>query len=198
MNPLEERLRSRFEWGLTIDITPPDWETRCAILQQKAIDENMKVDDEVIYLIAEKVCTNIRELEGTLNKVINLARLTRRNHVDMPLAREALKTLLQNAEQIKLTNSYVQKIVSEYYQITVEDMKSAKKDRYIARPRMVAMYLCRELVGTTLPQIGRDFGGRDHTTVMHACKTIANARKTEAQLERSVADLENTLKPGGK
>jgi len=198
LNPLEERLRSRFEWGLTIDITPPDWETRCAILQQKAIDENMKVDDEVIYLIAEKVCTNIRELEGTLNKVINLARLTRRNHVDMPLAREALKTLLQNAEQIKLTNSYVQKIVSEYYQITVEDMKSAKKDRYIARPRMVAMYLCRELVGTTLPQIGRDFGGRDHTTVMHACKTIAAARKTEAQLERSVADLENTLKPGGK
>ncbi len=197
LNPLEERLRSRFEWGLITDIQPPDWETRCAILQQKAINEQMELDDEVAYFIADKVRANIRELEGALNKVIYYTQLSQKRHIDMAIAKEALRGVLPEDEPPKLTISLIQKAVADYYQITVEDLKGKKKDRFVTYPRQVAMYLCRELMGATQPQIGRDFGNRDHTTVIHACTRIAEARSTDPQLERGLNEITAILK-GGK
>ena len=193
INPLEERLRSRFEWGLITDIQPPDWETRCAILQRKALSEHIKVDNEVISLIADNIKTNIRELEGALNKVIYSCIIHKRSYADMEFAKEALKEILVPDAPPKLTINNVQKLVADYYQISIEDMKGKKKDRYIAFPRQIAMFLCRELVGATTPQIGRDFGGRDHTTVMYACEKIGTARKTDPQLDRSLNDIEKML-----
>lgn len=193
INPLEERLRSRFEWGLITDIQPPDWETRCAILQRKALSEHIKVDNEVITLIADKIKTNIRELEGALNKVIYSCVIHKRNHADLEFAKEALKEILVPDAPPKLTVNSVQKIVADYYQISIDDMKSKKKDRYIAFPRQIAMYICRELVGATTPQIGRDFGGRDHTTVMYACDKINSARKNDPQLDHSLQEIEKML-----
>lgn len=194
LNPLEERLRSRFEWGLITDIQPPDWETRCAILQQKAISEQMDLDDDVAYFIADKVKANIRELEGALNKVIYYTQLSQRRHIDLAIAKEALRGVLPEDEPPKLTINLVQKAVADYYQITVEDLKSKKKDRFVTYPRQIAMYLCRELMGATQPQIGRDFGNRDHTTVIHACNRIGDARSTDPQLERAITEITSILK----
>ena len=196
LNPLEERLRSRFEWGLTTDIQPPDWETRCAILQQKALSENIHMDDEVTYFIADKVQANIRELEGTLNKVICYTQMNHRHHIDMAIALEALKGVIDQDEPVKLTIPLIQKAVGNFFQISVEDLKSKKKDRFITYPRQIAMYLCREMMGATQPQIGREFGNRDHTTVIHACEKIKDSRKTDPQLERTLSELEKELKGG--
>ena len=194
LNPLEERLRSRFEWGLITDIQPPDWETRCAILQQKAINDQMELDDEVAYFIAEKVKANIRELEGALNKVIYFTQLSQKRHIDLAIAKEALRGLLPEDEPPKLSIPMVQKAVADYYQISVDDLKSKKKDRFITFPRQIAMYLCRELIGATQPQIGRDFGNRDHSTVIHACNRIAESRQTDAQLERGITEITAILR----
>lgn len=193
INPLEERLRSRFGWGLIYDIQPPDWETRCAILQHKALSENFPVDNEVITMIADHIKTNIRELEGALNRVIYSCIVNKRSYADVEFAKEVLKEILVPETPPKLTINTVQQLVADYYQISVEDMRGKKKDRFIAFPRQVAMFLCRELVGATTPQIGRDFGGRDHTTVMYACDKINSARKTDPQLDRTLNDLEKML-----
>ena len=193
IQPLEERLLSRFEWGLITDIQPPDWETRCAILKKKAQSEQVEIEEEVIYYIAEKLRSNIRELEGALNKVIYSAKLTNVPVISLPFAREALRGVLPADEPPKLTIPLIQKTVADYYCIGAEDMKSRKKDRSVAFPRQVAMYLCRELLGATQPQIGRDFGGRDHTTVIHACDKIGAARKVDSQVNRSLQEIENKL-----
>lgn len=193
LNPLEERLRSRFEWGLITDIQAPDWETRCAILQQKAIHDRKHVNDDVIYYIADKVKANIRELEGALNKVIYYCELNRIDPIDMVTAREALRGILPEDEAPKLTISLIQKVVADYYQISTDDLKSKRKDREITFPRQIAMYLCREMLGATQPQIGRDFGGRDHTTVIHACDKIGKQRTTDMQLENAISDIERLL-----
>ncbi|NLF79609.1 MAG: chromosomal replication initiator protein DnaA [Clostridia bacterium] len=193
ISPLEERLRSRFEWGLITDIQPPDWETRCAILQRKALSEHISIDNDVVALIADKIKTNIRELEGALNKVIYSCELNKTNHADMAFAKEVLKDLLAMDDLPKLSNSLVQKIVADYFAVTVEELKSKKKDRIITHPRQIAMYFCREAVGTTTPQIGRDFGGRDHTTVMYACEKISTARKTNSQLDHDLNEIEKIL-----
>ena len=183
LNPLEERLRSRFEWGLITDIQPPDWETRCAILQRKAsLTENITVDNDVISFIANRIKTNIRELEGVLNKVIYSCELNNITHADMVFAKEVLKDMLVADLQPKLSISIIQKAVADYYSVSTEDLKSKKKDRYIAFPRQVAMYLCRELIHSTTPQTGRDFGNRDHTTVMYACNKIGTARKNRSSI----------------
>lgn len=194
LNPLEERLRSRFEWGLITDIQPPDWETRCAILQQKAINDQMELDDEVAYFIADKVKANIRELEGALNKVVYYAKLNQKSRIDLAIAKEALRGMLPEDEPPKLSISLIQKAVADYYQITVDDLKSKKKDRFVTYPRQIAMYLCRELMGATQPQIGRDFGNRDHSTVIHACNRISEARSTDAQLERGINEITAILR----
>lgn len=193
LNPLEERLRSRLEWGLITDIQAPDWETRCAILQQKAISEQVRISDDVVYFIADKIKVNIRELEGALNRVMYYSSLNQADNIDMKLAQEALRDLLPAVEPPKLTISLVQKVVSDYFEVSVEELKSKRKDRDIAFPRQIAMYLCRELIGATQPQIGRDFGGRDHTTVIHACEKINRERQTNPQLEATLQELQKQL-----
>ncbi|MDO4582394.1 MAG: chromosomal replication initiator protein DnaA [Bacillota bacterium] len=189
INPLEERLRSRFEWGLITDIQPPDWETRCAILQRKAEIENVSISDDVTYYIAEKIEANIRELEGALNKVMYYGELNGIKHIDLDFAKEALRGTLPDEERPKATIPLIQKTVAEYYNISVTDMTSKKKDRFITYPRQIAMYLCRDIIDATQSQIGRDFGGRDHTTVIHACDKISNNRLTNSELDRSLNEL---------
>jgi len=183
---LEERLRSRFEWGLITDIQPPDVETRCAILQRKAFLENIVVPDDVIFFIADNIHSNIRELEGALNKVILFATLNHLETITLDNAYEALKDLIATNKKSPPSIATIQIAVAEYYQLREEDLKSQKRDRSISFPRQVAMYLCRELLSTSLPRIGQEFGGRDHTTVIHACEKINNCRKEDKQLEKAL------------
>jgi len=190
---LEERLVTRFKGGLLIDIQPPDLETRCAILQRKAIQENAAITDDVFFFIADKITSNIRELEGALNKVISYARLYRVEQIDLLVAKEALRGLLPEDAPPKLTTALIQKTVADFYQLAAEDLKGKKKDRFISHPRQIAMYLCREHLGSSLPQIGRDFGGRDHSTVIHACEKIAAERAENFNLHQDISQIESML-----
>ena len=196
INPLEDRLRSRFSWGLLTDIQQPDWETRCAILQNKATSFPIDIDDEVIKTIADKVDTNIRDLEGALNRLMHFSALNQTDSVDMRLATQALKDIFDHDEGPRLSIQFIQHIVADHYQITTDDIKSKRKDRDVSVPRQIAMYLCRELMGATTTQIGRDFGNRHYSTVMYACETIAKQRTQDAELERSLRELERKLTRG--
>ncbi|MBR5430064.1 MAG: chromosomal replication initiator protein DnaA [Firmicutes bacterium] len=194
INPLEERLRSRFGWGLITDIQQPDWETRCAILQNKAASAPVQIDDEVIKTIADKVDTNIRDLEGALNRLVHYATLCKLTAVDLNAARQALKDVFEHDDAPRLSIPFIQHTVAEHYQITVDDLKSKRKDRDVSVPRQIAMYLCRELIGATTTQIGREFGNRHYSTVMYACEVIAAQRSQDTELERSVSELERKLR----
>ena len=189
---LEDRLISRFDWGLTVQIEPPELEMRVAILQKKA--EALKVDltDDVAFLIAKNLRSNVRELEGALNKVVAFARFHGRS-ISLEVAKDALKDLL-NAHNRQLTIEHIQKTVADYYKIKVADMHSKKRTRVIARPRQVAMWLAKDLTPMSLPAIGEAFGGRDHTTVMHACRTIAELRLGDHQLNHDVHVLTQVLR----
>ena len=190
---LEERLRSRFEGGLITDIQPPNFETRCAILQRKAKDEPVQIDGEVIVYIATKIRTNIRELEGALNKIIYSADINKLKYVGPAEAQEILHGMLPEEEKPRLTINLIQRVVADHFQITADDMKSKKKDRYISHPRQVAMYLCREILGATQPQIGNNFGGRDHSTVIHACDKITASLHDNYQLQQDVEQIRKSL-----
>ncbi len=172
---LEERLVSRFEWGLVTDIQPPDFETRTAILKKKSEKETIALGDDVFYFIAEKIKTNIRELEGALIRVVAYAKLIGRD-ISVDLAKEVLKDMIIEGEK-KITIDLIQKKVSEYFDIKLSDMRAKKRSRAIAYPRQVAMYLARQLTDFSLPEIGDQFGGRDHTTVIHAYDKIENDLK---------------------
>ena len=154
---LEDRLRSRFEWGLITDIQPPDLETRIAILKKKADMENLEVDNEVLAFIAKRIESNIRELEGALTRIVAYSSLTNSN-LDVAVADEALKDIIFNHRPKKITPELIQNVTADYYQLKVEDLKSKKRNRPIAYPRQVAMYLCRELTDLSLPKIGDLFG----------------------------------------
>ncbi|MFO7273937.1 MAG: chromosomal replication initiator protein DnaA [Bacillota bacterium] len=185
---LEERLRSRFEWGLISDIQPPDFETRVAILRKKAQLEKLRVPDDVIAFIAERIDTNIRELEGALIRLVAFASLT--NHeIDLDLATEVLKDILPPPRAQKVTIARIQEVVANYYGIKVRDLKARRRTRAIAFPRQVAMYLCRELTDASLPKIGEEFGGRDHTTVLHAYEKISQDMRNDPHLNRQVREL---------
>lgn len=190
---LEERLRSRFEWGLITDIQPPDVETRCAILQRKAYTENVLIPDEVIFFIADHIHSNIRELEGALNKVIHYATLNKIENIELFHAQDALKDLLPKSRKAPLTVEYIQKQVADYFQISVGELKSKKRDRYIAFPRQIAMYLCRDILDLPLAKIGEDFGNRDHTTVIHACDKISTSMTSDKELENTLLHLKKAL-----
>ncbi|MGI6527021.1 MAG: chromosomal replication initiator protein DnaA [Caldicoprobacterales bacterium] len=185
---LEDRLRSRFEWGLITDIQPPDLETRIAILKKKANLESLEVDDEVLVFIAKRIESNIRELEGALTRIMAYSSLTN-STLDVEVADEALKDIISNHRPRKITPELIQKVTADYYQLKLEDMKSKKRNRPIAFPRQIAMYLCRELTDLSLPKIGDLFGGRDHTTVIHACDKVADEIETDLQVKRSVNEL---------
>ena len=182
MEGIEERLKSRFSWGLTVMLEPPELEMRVAILLDKARLEKADLDEGTAFFIAKQVRSNVRELEGALKRVIAFARFNKRP-ISVELAKEALKDLLavQN-RQISIEN--IQKTVADYYKIKVADMYSKKRTRILARPRQMAMFLARELTDLSYPEIGQSFGGRDHTTVLHACAKIEELKSGDATLRK--------------
>lgn len=189
---LEERLVSRFDCGLTVAIEPPELEMRIAILKKKAEAEHVSVSDEVSFLIAKNLKSNVRELEGALNRVVAYARFHGRE-INLDVAKEALRDII-GATNRQISLELVQKTVSDFYKIKVADMYSQKRTRAIARPRQVAMWLTRELTSHSLPEIGEAFGGRDHTTVMHACRTIIDLRGKDSRLNNDLHVLMQTIK----
>lgn len=191
---LEDRLRSRFEWGLITDIQPPDLETRIAILQKKAQLENLEIPLDTLAYIAGEIDSNIRELEGALIKLIAYASLYN-CEMSCEVAKEALKDYLSKSTKPKqITISLIQKVVAERYSLRPEDLRSKKRTREIAFPRQVAMYLARKLLDASLPKIGEEFGGRDHSTVMHAIEKITEQIKTDYALQTIVAEIEEKVK----
>jgi len=190
---LEDRLRSRFEWGLIADIQPPDLETRIAILRKKAELDGIRVPDQVAEFIAQRIQSNIRELEGALVRVVAYANLTR-SLITVELAAEILKELLPTAASKPVTIASLQKTVAEHFDIRVEEMRAKRRTKGVAFPRQVAMYLARELTDASLPRIGEEFGGRDHTTVMHACDRVKEAIAQDPQFAARLKKLVDTLR----
>ncbi len=190
---LEDRLRSRFEWGLIADIQPPDLETRIAILRKKAQLENLHVPDDTIFYIADKIQSNIRELEGALIRVIAYASL---NSLDITpeLAAQVLKEVHTLSQPKQITTEIIQEVVAEHFNIRIDDFKAKKRTRSVAFPRQIAMYLTRELTDLSLPQIGQYFGGRDHTTVLHACDKITNELINNPSLQEIIRNLMDKIK----
>ncbi len=190
---LEDRLRSRFEWGLITDITPPDLETRIAILRKKAKAENLDIPNEVMLYIANQIDTNIRELEGALIRVVAYSSLINQD-MNADLAAVALKDIIPNSKPKKITIQDIQKCVAASFQVKVEDLKAKKRTKTVAYPRQIAMYLSRELTDNSLPKIGIEFGGRDHTTVIHAHDKIARLFATEQELQQQIQEIKEQLK----
>ncbi len=190
---LEERLRSRFEWGLISDIQPPDLETRIAILGKKAQLEGLSVSADVLQLIASRVDTNIRELEGALIRVVAYASI-HLTPITVDLATEALKDVLPQARPRAITIRLIQEEVAKHYEMRTDEFKAKKRTRAVAFPRQVAMYLARELTDASLPKIGEEFGGRDHTTVIHACTKITQDRERDAQLAQTLDMLARRIR----
>ena len=188
---LEDRLRSRFEWGMIADIQPPDLETRIAILRKKAQLDKLDVPNDVMVYIASRIDNNIRELEGALTRVIAYAQLNN-EEVTTDLVARALKDIFQTEKTKEITLELIQEIVATHFKIKIEDMKSTKRTKAIAYPRQIAMYLCRELTDTSLPQIG-DFFQRDHSTVIHACEKISKDREGDSKLNHTVQELINRI-----
>jgi len=188
---LEDRLKSRFEWGLIADISNPDYETRLAILRKKAQLENIIIDDEILSNIANRIDSNIRELEGTLNKIIANSSLTN-SPITMEMAERAINTIVSQKDKV-ISSDFIQDTVAKYFNITVKDLRSSKRSNDIAFPRQIAMYLCRNVAQMSLPQIGKDFGKRDHTTVMHACNKIEKEIKENSNTKLIVESVKNIL-----
>ncbi len=193
---LEDRLRSRFEWGLIADIQPPDVETRIAILRKKAELDGLSVPDEVAEFIAQRIQSNIRELEGALVRVVAYASLTRAP-ITVALAAEILKELLPASPNRPVTIPMIQKAAAEHFGLRIEEMRAKRRTKGIAFPRQVAMYLARELTDASLPRIGEEFGGRDHTTVMHACERVKGALAKDAYFAASLKKLVDSLRTVG-
>lgn len=188
---LEERLKSRFGWGLTVAIEPPELETSVAILKSKAEGEGVELPDEVAFFIAKRIRSNVRELEGALRRVIANYRFTGRP-IDLDFAKEALRDLLALQERL-VSIENIQKTVADYFKIRVGDLLSKKRSRSIARPRQFAMALSKELTNHSLPEIGDAFGGRDHTTVLHGCRRIESLRETDKRVDDDYLNLLRTL-----
>ncbi|MBX9811318.1 MAG: chromosomal replication initiator protein DnaA, partial [Burkholderiales bacterium] len=189
---MENRLISRFGWGLTVAVEPPELEMRVAILLKKAEMEALKLDESVAFFLAKHIQSNVRELEGGLKRVLAYARFSGQE-LSVDLCREALRDLLaiQN-RQVSIEN--IQKTVADYYKIKVSEMYSKKRSRNVARPRQIAMALAKELTQLSLPDIGEAFGGRDHTTVLHACRKIASLKATNTDITRDINSLLKVLR----
>ena len=190
---LEDRLRSRFEWGLIADIQPPDLETRIAILKKKAKVENINISNDVMLYIATEIQSNIRELEGALIRVVAYSSLTNKE-VTVELAEEALKDIISDKKPQEITPERIKKIISREYNIKMDDFVSKKRTRAIAYPRQIAMYLTRELTDLSLPKIGEEFGGRDHTTVLHAHDKIGTDIEESEQFKNKIGKIVKELK----
>ena len=188
---LDERLQSRLGWGLTIAIEPPELETRVAILIKKAQQNLISLPDDVAFFIAKRIKSNVRDLEGALQRVMAFARFTNQP-LSIDMAQEALKDLLASHQRL-VTLESIQKTVAEYFKLRVADLLSKKRTRSIARPRQIAMALAKELTSHSLPEIGDAFGGRDHTTVLHACRKIAELKETDTRVAEDYRNLLRTL-----
>ena len=188
---LEERLKSRFGWGLPVAIEPPELETRVAIMKKKAQLSGIDLPNEVAFFIAKRIRSNIRELEGALRRVIANAQFTGKP-ITLEFAKDALRDLLAISDKL-ITIENIQKTVAEYYNVRVADLHSKRRTRSITRPRQLAMALCKELTSHSLPEIGDAFGGRDHTTVIHACRKVEELRETDPRIDEDYANLVRTL-----
>ncbi|REH85477.1 chromosomal replication initiator protein DnaA [Staphylococcus felis] len=193
ISTLEERLKSRFQWGLIVDITPPDFETRMAILQKKTEEENLDIPIEALTYIANQIQTNIRELEGALTRVLAYSKLQGKP-ITTELTADALKDIIQVTKSKKITIQDIQKVVGEYYSVRIEDFVAKKRTKSIAYPRQIAMYLSRELTDFSLPKIGEEFGGRDHTTVIHAYDKIKKDIENDPTLKQEIEELEKNIR----
>lgn len=191
MTTLEERLRSRFESGIIVDIQPPEFETRIAILKRKAENEGLKIPDEVITHLAEKIRTNVRKLEGALIRLSALSSLSG-SPLNIELADQVVSALLTDGEE-RLSAEMVMKTVASFYKIKVSDLKSPKRNRKFALPRQIAMHLCRELCHLSYPEIGASFGGRDHSTVIHSCRKIGVGKNTDLELNKHLETIKRQL-----
>ncbi|HHT50545.1 MAG TPA: chromosomal replication initiator protein DnaA [Eubacteriaceae bacterium] len=185
---LEDRLRSRFEWGLIADIQAPDLETRIAILRKKAEIENLEVSNEVMHFVASKIQSNIRELEGALTRVVAYSSLTGQE-ISIDLTNEALKDIISSSVPKKITIKDIKEVVADYYNIRIEEFNSKKRTKAIAFPRQVAMYLSRDLTDLSLPKVGEEFGGRDHSTVIHAVEKITQEMKEDINFKNTINSL---------
>jgi chromosomal replication initiator protein len=184
---VEERLKSRFGWGLTVAIEPPELETRVAILMKKAQEARVNLPDDAAFFLAQKIRSNVRELEGALKRVIANAHFTG-STINTPFIKESLKDLLAlQDKQVSIDN--IQRVVADYYKIKVADLLSKRRSRSVARPRQMAMSLAKELTNHSLPEIGNAFGGRDHTTVLHACRKIKELRETDTDIAEDYKNL---------
>ena len=191
INGLEERLKSRFGWGLTVGVEPPELETRVAILMKKAEQQNIDLPHDAAFFIAQRIRSNVRELEGALKRVMASAHFMGRR-IDIPLIRESLKDLLAlQSKQVSIDN--IQRIVAEYYKIKISDILSKRRSRSVARPRQVAMALSKELTNYSLPEIGEAYGGRDHTTVLHACRKVKELIVVDADIKSDYKKLLRSL-----
>ncbi|KGN35230.1 chromosomal replication initiation protein [Knoellia flava TL1] len=193
LSGFEERMRSRFEWGLMTDVQPPDLETRIAILRKKAAQERLSVPDDVLEFIASRITTNIRELEGALIRVTAFASLNRQP-VDISLAEIVLKDLIPHDSSNQITSATIMAQTAAYFGLTLEDLQGQSRSRVLVTARQIAMYLCRELTDLSLPKIGQQFGGRDHTTVMHADKKIRQLMAERRAIYNQVTELTNRIK----
>jgi len=191
---LEERLLSRFEWGLTADIQPPDFETRIAILRKKADMVEVSVPDEVLHIIASKISSNIRELEGALIRVVAFASLSAKD-ISVTLVEQVLKDMINPLKgKSSISIDLIKKTVAEYYTVRIDDMSAKIRTKEIANARQVAMYLSRELTSSSLPKIGDEFGGRDHTTVLHAYAKVKDAIKDDKEVDEAIKNILKALK----
>jgi len=190
---LEERLVSRFEWGLVADIQPPDLETRIAILRKKTENENVTIPNEVTFFIADKIKSNVRELEGAMIRVIAYASLINRE-ITIDLTQEVLKNTLVTEDEKKINIDLIQRKVADYFDLRLADMKSRSRNKSIAHPRQMAMYLSRNLTDLSLPEIGESFGGRDHTTVIYACDKIQKELKAKASIRNIINRISTDIK----
>jgi len=188
---LDERLQSRLGWGLTVAIEPPELETRVAILIKKAHQNLITLPEDVAFFIAKRIKSNVRDLEGALQRVLAFSRFTNQP-LSIEMAQEALKDLLALHQKL-VTLESIQKTVAEYFKVRVSDLLSKKRTRSIARPRQVAMALAKELTSHSLPEIGDAFGGRDHTTVLHATRKVAELRESDNRIEEDYRNLLRTL-----
>jgi chromosomal replication initiator protein len=189
---LEERLHSRFEWGLIADIEPPDLETKVAILQRKADLDGIDLPDEIAIFIASKIKSNVRELEGSLVRLVAIAGL-RGVPISKMLAQEAMKNIIDAERPEGLTMERIARAVAAHYDLTVDEMKSKSNSRAIAMPRQVAMYLCKRLTKHSYPEIGRELGGKHHTTVMHSFEKIETLQKTDRNFHKMISELIDSL-----
>jgi len=185
---LEDRLRSRFEWGLITDIQVPDFETRIAIMRKKADLEDIDIPNEVLHFIAKKIKSNIRELEGALIRIVAYSSLTNKE-ITVELAAEALKDIISSSKPRQVNVDFIKDVVAQYYNIQVKDFESKRRTRSISFPRQIAMYLCREMTDMSLPKIGEEFGGRDHTTVIHAYDKISKEVQVNDDLKSKIEKI---------